>query len=40
MFKEYLKVVDILKCQQKLLGNQAIDELKKLDPNTKHKYYK
>ena len=40
LFKEYLKVVDILKCQQKLLGNQAIDELKKLDPNTKHKYYK
>lgn len=40
LFNEYIKIVDILKCQQKELGNQAIDELKKLDPNTKRNYYK
>ena len=40
LFKDYLKLIDILKDQQKDMGNKILNELKNINPNTKHKYFK
>nr|NP_074917.1 orf296 [Podospora anserina]P15562.1 RecName: Full=Uncharacterized 34.3 kDa protein in ATP6 5'region; AltName: Full=ORFC [Podospora anserina S mat+]CAA33626.1 ND6 (AA 1 - 296) [Podospora anserina]CAA38814.1 unnamed protein product [Podospora anserina] len=40
LFKDYIKLVDLLKDQQKDMGNKIINELKNIDPNIKHKYFK